>query len=229
MPHPSRVQKTFRYYLSYLWDQKLETAKSPYNPYLEVLLSRGRLQLNTKNVTYSYEDLYRTFYNSFAELHIVPNQFKRGLVLGGGLGSIPCMLEEKFDQKAEYDMVEIDEVVIRLAQKHLPTTMLESITFFAEDAYDFVMASTGQRYDLITVDVFLDMDTPNKFRSKRFLQQLNQLLQPNGWLLFNTLTIKKYLKEQGQEFYKTTFQELFPNSRALTIEGNFMLVYQKQF
>jgi len=227
MPHPSRINKTLRHYLSYLWDQKLETAKSSYNPYLEVILSRGRLQLNTSNVTYSFEDLYRTFSDSFQQLNIQPTQFEKVLVLGGGLGSIPTMLEEKFAQEAEYDVVEIDEVVIELARRHLPTALLETMVFFCDDAFDFVYASVGERYDLITVDVFLDMSTPNKFRSKPFLKQLSKLLKPKGLLLYNTLTIKKHLKQQGKMFYENTFKELFRNSQAFTIEGNLMLVYQK--
>ena len=48
----------FKYWLSFLYDQTLTRSSSLYNPTLEVCLSRGRLRLNTKNATYSYEDLY---------------------------------------------------------------------------------------------------------------------------------------------------------------------------
>lgn len=215
----------FQYFLSYFFDQQLFTTQSLYNSLLEVNLSRGRLQLNTDNATYSFEDLYEVFYQPFQQLKFKEKSFEKVLVLGGGLACIPQMLEQNFKQKAQYTVVEIDEEVINICQNFLSKKLLQSIDFQCMDAYDFVKTST-QTYDLITIDIFLDTITPNKFRELPFLKQVKQCLQPAAWVLYNFYSPNTALQKKGKKFHATTFKKVFPSSHILRTPTNSVLIYQ---
>ena len=82
--------------LSYLFEIRLETTKSSFNPYLEVSISQGRIKLNTRLATYSFEDHYTAFVKAFERLQLKKDVPYRVLVLGYGLGSIPIILKKKF-------------------------------------------------------------------------------------------------------------------------------------
>lgn len=214
-----------RYWLSYLWDQPLETVDSFYNNELEVCLSRGRLQLNTPLVTYSHQDLYNTFYKSFKKINIRKKQLKKVLVLGFGLGSVPFMLENSFQQNAHYIAVEIDEAVVSLAKKYVTQDLLAKIDIYCADAHDFVLQTTD-KYDLIAMDVFIDQYIPNKFRTPRFLRKLKKCLHKQGYLLYNTLNLDETATKFNTNFFQNRFQKIFVKSSVLQISANQMLIYQ---
>ena len=90
------------HWLSFVYDQPLAQTSSVYNPTLEVCLSRGRLRLNTKNATYSYEDLYDAFYQPFQYLKLKQLKLSKVLVLGGGLASVPVMLQKNLNKMTPF-------------------------------------------------------------------------------------------------------------------------------
>lgn len=213
----------YKHYLSYLFELSLTRTSSAYNPYLEVLLSRGRTRLNTKVATYSFEDLYRNYNNAFTKLNIRQQRLDKVLLLGLGLGSVPMMLETKFGQSASYTAVEIDEVIIRLAQQYLPDSVKAALTVHCADAHTFVQTDGGS-YDLIAMDIFIDLDTPSEFRSDEFVGILKKLLKRGGYLLYNTLTLTDALKTQSEAFFNQIFKKHFPDAMTFQTAGNLMLV-----
>ncbi len=222
------MPKKYQYYLSHLWDIVLEKTSSDYNKELSVSLSRGRLRLDTANATYSYEDLYRAFYQSFQHLNLPQKTIKNVLVLGLGLGSIPHMLEENFHQNAHYTAVEIDKVVIQLAQKYLPVSIKNKISMVEADAWEFVMAfDTENTFDLITIDIFIDHHLPISFKEPIFLRKIKKILQKEGILLFNHLANDQNLVQSPQNYYNQVFSTTFQNSQLLDLDGNLMMIAQK--
>lgn len=213
----------FKKALSYFFDVSLEKTASPYNPVLEVSLSLGRYRLDTKNATYSYEERYETYSNAFKTLNLPPQSLKNVLILGAGLGSIVYMLDKKFQQHPQYQMVEIDAKVIELAKKYLPQKYQEQITFHCNDAFAFIQEKQQfQPFDLIAFDVFIDDETAAKFREIAFLNQLKSYLKPNtGWLLYNTL------KNKRTDQFWSDFQQVFPNAQMISTTGNDMLVNRR--
>ena len=230
--HNQRV-RIWDYALSYFFDRQLALAHSSFNPYLEVVLSSGRVQLNTNKVTYSHEDLYHTFFYAFQKKAVQRRAFKKVLILGMGLGSIQTMLCQKFGQKAaKYTAVEIDGIIIDLATMYMNPTALKKTDIYCTDAYDFVLEKSNngnEKYDLIAVDIFLDAETPNKFRGKFFLSYLDELLAENGLLFYNTLLVEPHLKRQSEHFYEHIFTKVFSQKHCEAIEnkGNKMLIYNK--
>lgn len=212
------------YLFSYLWDQVLEVSGSPINEHLEVILSRGRLKLNSRNATYSYEDLYSNFYRTFNRLKFKDKTLNEVLILGFGLGSIMVMLEKYFQQSAAYIGVELDDEVIHLCTKYLEEKMLEKVELFQEDAFTFLETYPPKQFDLITVDVFIDTVTPIKFRSARFLQLLDQRLVNDGYLVYNVLVNNDTDEKVIQKFFRQKFKRVFPQADIIKLYGNWMLV-----
>jgi len=220
MTTPDRPPPCKRY-LSYLSELHIESAPSKDNPHLSVSLIRGRYQLSTANAVYSYEDLYDNFFDAFRRtaFHRLPG--RRALLLGLGLGSIPLMLEQHFQRQFQYTAVEIDESVIYLAQKYVLSRLSAPMELIAADAFAFVQ-QCQERFDLIAMDVFLDDIIPDHFKTVDFLQQLADLLEPNGLLLYNCLAYTPKDIAQAQQFYESTFQTVFKSGTYLPLRVNWM-------
>lgn len=217
---------TWKKYLSYLFEFHIESAPSEINPHLYVSLSRGRYQLSTANAIYSFADLYDNFTLTFQQIDL-PNTTQNVLILGFGLGSIPYMLEKKFDKNYHYTAVEIDENVLYLANKYTLPELTSSITMMPADAFAFVHYC-HDKFDLICMDVFLDDVVPENFESIHYLEQLASLLNPNGILLFNKLAANKKDKKQAAQFFDL-FKKVFPKGDYLDVNGNWMLINDAAF
>jgi len=217
---------TWKKYLSYLYEFHIESAPSEINPHLYVSLSRGRYQLSTANAIYSFADLYDNFTLTFQKIHL-PDTVQDVLILGFGLGSIPYMLEKKFDKNYQYTAVEIDENVLYLANKYTLPELTSAITMMPADAFAFVHYC-HDTFDLICMDVFLDDIVPENFESQQYLEQLATLLNPKGILLFNKLAATKADRTQAAQFVEL-FKKVFPKGAYLDVNGNWMLINDATF
>ncbi len=217
---------TWKKYLSYLYEFHIESAPSEINPHLYVSLSRGRYQLSTANAIYSFADLYDNFTLTFQKIHL-PDTVQDVLILGFGLGSIPYMLEKKFDKNYQYTAVEIDENVLYLANKYTLPELTSAITMMPADAFAFVHYC-HDTFDLICMDVFLDDIVPENFESQQYLEQLATLLNPKGILLFNKLAATKADRTQAAQFVEL-FKKVFPKGAYLDVNGNWMLINDAAF
>lgn len=204
----------------------IESAASDYNPHLYVSLRNGRYQLSTAHAIYSYGDLYSNFDHAFQRLDFERLSGKQALLLGFGLGSIPIILEQKMGLKFDYMVVEIDEVVLDLANRYTLPALQSNIQTVCADAEAFVAQCTDT-FDLICMDIFLDDTVPARFESLGFLRQLKGLLAPNGVLLYNRLAAKSKDIDQSFDFYQQRFLSVFPKGTYLDVGVNWMLLNQK--
>lgn len=217
----------WKYYLSYFFEFHIESAPSEINPHLYVSLRKGRYQLSTANAVYSYADLYDNFLKAFQKIKIDKLAIDDVLLLGFGLGSIPYMLEKKFNKTYHYTAVEIDENVLYLANKYVLPELTAPINFIPSDAAIFV-SYCQEQFDLICMDVFLDDEIPAHFESEAYLLQLKALLKPNGILLFNKLALRADDKERCEAFLPI-FKKVFPNGTYLDVNGNWILINRKKY
>ena len=213
----------WRIWLSYLFEQHLESTSSAYNPYLSVSLVRGRYQLNTANAVYSFADLYTNFRMAFQQLEIKSQPVNDVLILGFGLGSIPYMLERVFDCHFNYTAVEIDEEVLYLAHRYALPEIASPIEMITANAFDYA-AQCETQYDLICMDVFLDDVIPDDFETTEFLGNLKRLLRPQGILLYNRLSYSEGDKEKSRSFLEEGFRKIFPEAFYIDTESNWILV-----
>ncbi len=214
-------------WLSYLVEFHLESAPSAWNPHLYVSLRRGRFQLCTANAVYSYGDLYDNFFKAFRRLDLSSRSINDVLLLGFGLGSIPLMLEQKFEQQYRYIAVEADESVIYLAGKYVLPSIQAPVELHCADAYVFVQ-QTCEKYDLICMDVFLDDKIPENFESENYLELLKTCLHPGGILLFNRLSANHEDRRRSHAYFEEVFKKVFPDGQYWDLGGNWMLIGESE-
>ena len=216
-------QPFWRRALSYVKEVHIETTESDHNPHLHVVLRNGRYQLCTENAIYSYGDLYDNFTKAFKKIDLDRLKIENVLILGFGLGSIPLILETLFQKKYYYSAVEIDPEVLRLANRYVVHELKSNIEFHIMDAYTYVHYC-DEKFDMICMDVFLDDVVPEELEQADFLENLKEMLTPDGILLFNKLAFQKKDKIQAENFFKNPFKTVFTEGVYLDVEGNYILL-----
>lgn len=216
--------------LSYLYPVHIESVSTPYHPQLSVYLARGRYRLSTADAIYSFGDLYTTYARAFARFRwerLPPGETNNVLVLGLGLGSIPQMLENKFNQTFQYTAVEIDEAVIRLAHNYTLRHLRSPVEVHTADAVQFI-EQTIRKWSIICCDVFIGDVIPEGLRTPGTLYFLRDALEDGGVLLYNMLSRTKKDVAEAREFLGV-FLKIFPEGGYLDVHGNWMLVSEKGY
>lgn len=213
----------WKYWLSYLKEVHIESAPSDINPHLYVSLDRGRMQLCTENAVYSYEDRYDNFRLLFDQIDLPSQPFKKALLLGLGLGSVPLLIELSGLVLDEMSLVEIDENVIYLAEKYGLSRLSFPYTVYCTDAEIFVNVHQS-KYDLILSDVFLDDTIPNYFMSSEYLERLSSLLNPEGLLIVNTLASTANDKKISSKYFEQVFSKVFSDGYKKHVWENYMMM-----
>ena len=117
-------------------------------------------------------------------------QPRRVLIVGLGGGAMVRFLTHH-EPDLQIDAVEIDPVVVKLADRFFGVRSGGNVRVHTADAFAFIESSTGG-YDLILMDAFLrpsdDTDTtgvPTRLKTVAFLGRLKQTLAPGGVVAFN--------------------------------------------
>lgn len=219
----SRIQKL----LSYFYEIPIEKTHSKYSGDLEVSLHRGEWKLSTTHAIYSFGKHYTSYRIAFDKLHIKDFDIKNILILGVGLGSVVRLLDQ---QKSIQSIVavDIDPVVIELAQKYWPKISKKIKTsFHTADAINWLKKNqNAHKFDLIISDIFIDIETPENFTNKEYLSLLSPILNQNGILIYSRLNYKDYNKEGNEKFEKTFF-DVFPASFIIPAQYNKMYIHRK--
>lgn len=216
----------WKYWLSHLTELHIESAESELNPDLKLGLRKGRLCLSTPNAIYSYGDLYDNFSKTFRRIQLEKHDISEVLILGFGLGSIPFMLEKKFQKSYRYTGVEADETIVHWASKYVIPSLSSPVEIRFADALFFAEVCE-QKFDLICMDIFLDNMVPKEFETTDFLRNLKSMLNENGLLLFNRMTFRTADKDYTKAFFEEKFVAVFPNAYIIDLGGNWMLCNQQ--
>jgi len=187
-------------------------------------MSYGRLKLSTENATYSHEDLYTVLKEGFSMLNFQERKFEKVLILGFALGSAMTLLEDKYNMDAAYTGVEIDPVIVELANEYLDKEQLSKLQLQNADASVWLEQQSNQKFDLIIIDLFIDVITDQQFLSEEFLQNVASLVAPKGLLLFNRLAYDKKTGKAITSYYEQTFFHSFSKAECLIIGKNRLLV-----
>ncbi|CAH1002485.1 Polyamine aminopropyltransferase [Neolewinella maritima] len=228
MPRPTSVSR-LRYWLSYLWEQRLEVTASDYNAYLEVCIVHGRLQLVAEDAIYSFGDYYLNFRRLF-EVFDYDHLPERAsvLVLGLGLGSIPELLERYIGVDYTFVAVEIDPVIIALASKYSLPGLAAPIEVVQADALAFLQLDE-RRFDLICVDVFQDATVPAHLDHVDFLALCRETLLPGGALVYNRIASSIPDRNAAKAYFTETFAPAFAAAYLYDTGGNYLLVNDGKF
>lgn len=110
----------------------------------------------------------------------------RILMIGLGIGTTPYQLHMLFGNRIRLDVVENDREVVKLARKHAPNKITDTI--FVEDGCDYVVRSKN-KYDIILLDAYTKgARIPKQFYTEKFVKNAYRILNANGILAINYAT-----------------------------------------
>jgi spermidine synthase len=152
------------------------------------VVRNGKLLLNTKNANYSYGSLQDAFKYVLKKIRIQEKKINNILILGFGCGSIAALF--KTQKNIEITGVEADEKVLELYEKYFLEQINSEIILVESFAEDFIV-DHKKTYDLILVDVFIDLDVPPAIKENTFFQHINKSLNTGGIFIYNFIVMNE--------------------------------------
>jgi spermidine synthase len=207
------MRKT-EYLLSYLYPIEVERTKSLFNPFLEVVFYAGKYLLNSENGNYSNGSLHSLFKKIFRKLQLNWSEINNALILGFGTGSIAEIIN-KYKPACIIDGVEIDKIIIELGQKYFNTSNLKNVTIHCAGA-DHFLENSAKKYDLIIIDVYLDINVPEEIETEKFLIKVKNVMNDGGMVIFNKFIYSKKSRNQ-LSFLEKLYEKTFNNVIIRTI------------
>lgn len=162
---------------------------------------------------------------SFAGLLLNPDP-QRILVAGLGGGTIPTVMRELFPA-ARIDVLEVDPAVLTVAKAYFNFVEDEQLVNHVVDARVFIKRAglRGEQYDYIVLDAFSGEYIPEHMLTQEFLQEVSQILAPDGVLVANTFASSR-LYDYESVTYQAVFGEFFNFKTAGS--GNRIILAKKQ-
>ncbi|WP_430400769.1 spermidine synthase [Flavobacterium sp.] len=187
-------------WLSYILPITIYEKKSQISKSLEVTWNNGKLVIDSENTNYSYGSLQKVLRKGLFTIGKERIQNMNSiLVLGVAGGSVIKTLVDEFQFKGKITGVEIDEEITAIANQYFKLNEITNYTPIIADANEFVK-STIEKFDLIIIDIFQDATMPDFLFEKEFIQNIKELLQINGFILFNTMNLDEKGIDKNKQF-----------------------------
>ena len=169
-------------WLSFLWPIQIPFS-SNVSQEVQVTLINGKWSVQTASANYSFDSLQRLLEKG---LYAIPdlNSKSPGLILGLGAGSVLHSLRHKFGYTHEIVGVELDPIMIQIAEEYFALKDFENTSIELQDAYEF-LKKNQKEWGLIVVDIFIHDEIPSFISSLDFLNLLKKSLVNEGYILFN--------------------------------------------
>jgi len=167
---------------SYLFPRVQKTVYSEINGDIEITWQNGRKVLNTKNANYSYGKLHKIMQFCLKKVNLTTVQ--EVLLLGLGGGSAVKILREELGYKNKMTAVEIDPEVITIAKEEFEISEDKKTSIICQDALAYV-DNEATKYDLIIIDIFIDIQVPEEFYTLHFWERVSEITQKGGSVIFN--------------------------------------------
>jgi spermidine synthase len=218
----------FKKLFSYLIPLTIFKQRSTISQSLEVTWTDGKLVLDSKNTNYSYGSLQRILRKGLKIIGFERiNTMKKILVLGVAGGSVIRTLVDEINFEGQITGVEIDKAIIEIANTYFHLNTIPNLEIILDDASEFVL-KTKDKYDLIIIDIFEDTKMPGFLFEFFFINQICFLLNPKGFILFNTMLLNAkqrqlnldYLKHFDTKKYSVTkFNKMEETNELILIES----------
>lgn len=145
---------------------------------------------------------------------------KSVLFVGMGAGTLSMALHHYYPE-ASIDNVELDPEVVAVARQFFGLREDDRMKVYVRDGRVQVrrFLSEQKKYDLIFLDAFRGGYIPYHLTTKEFLDQIVQLLSPNGIVVSN---LRPGFKSYA--YQRRTYDAIFHNHAVYGDEGNLILV-----
>jgi spermidine synthase len=186
--------------LSYILPVNIYQKNSVISKSIEVNWNNGQLVLDSKNTNYSYGSLQRILRIGLKKIGFEKIRAMDSiLVLGVGGGSVFKTLVDGIQYKQELIGVEIDPEMIQIAKNYFQLDKIPNLSIIIDDAFEFVL-KTKKTYDLIIIDIFQDTEMPPFLYEKFFTDRIGDLLNYNGFILFNTMILNEKQEQRNAAY-----------------------------
>lgn len=199
----------FKKILSYFYPITIYKETSTISKSIEVTIYNGKTLLNTTNTNYSFGSLQAILKKGLLDIGAAEiNRMESILILGVAGGSVVQTLVTDFSFSKKITGIELDSEIIHIANSYFNLDKIPNFKCVIADAEKFVQSDTSH-YDLIIIDIFKDTEMPEFLFKESFISNSKQLLNKNGYILFNTMhlnrnsknTIDKYLTHFDSNSY----------------------------
>jgi spermidine synthase len=149
------------------------------------------------------------------------------LIVGLGGGSMVHFLKH-YDPKVKVDVVEIDPVIVSVAEKYFGVKSGGNVHIITKDAFEY-LPKTDARYDVIYMDAFLkpsrDTDEPGvplRLKTLKFYKEVQKKLTPDGLMVFNLNPHSKINEDVKtiREAFAQTYVFHLPELNGLVVVGS---------
>ncbi|MEY3175348.1 MAG: Spermidine synthase [Planctomycetota bacterium] len=168
-----------------------------------------------------------TYLQHMFSSYLLQPQQSRVMIVGLGGGSMVHFLQ-KYDPQVKVEAVEIDPVVVELAERYFSVRQNANVRLVVADAFEY-LKQTKNKYDVIYMDAFLkpsaDTDqtgVPLRLRTQQFYNEIQQLLVENGSVVFN-INPHPQMQQDLQviaESFPQTYVFALPNSEGVVAVGS---------
>ncbi len=156
--------------------------QSKINGTLKITWMNGKKVLDSEAANYSYGSLQRILDYGLSKIYF--DSKSSVLLLGMGGGSVIETLKKKYNHRGHITAIEIDPVIIEVAKEEFNVAGNKNLSIVSDDALHFV-ANSRNSFDLIIIDLFVDLKVPTKFYKIEFWNELLNIIKPKGNILFN--------------------------------------------
>lgn len=184
---------------------------------------KNQWQLATESALYSDGNRYAPFRLAFKQLGKPKlSSLNEVLILGCGLGSSVQILNQKYNCKAKFSLVELDSQILDWVTTLLDQMDIKNVHEFNEDANSFLM-NTPLQYNLICIDVFINRSVPAQFLTISFFELIKSNLTKDGIWIMN------YIESSSSELdeLKRNIGKVFTDFNFIQKRVNFIFIGQR--
>ena len=124
------------------------------------------------------------YINYFTIPFLINKNVKNVLLIGFGTGRLVNDLYRLYGDIAGFDVVDIEENIVYIAEKFFGYKNLKNTSFVLQDGIVF-LRENPKKYDLIIVDVASDDGIDERFLSDEYFSLVNSCVSKNGLFVSN--------------------------------------------
>ncbi|MBL7765573.1 MAG: hypothetical protein JNJ58_05735 [Chitinophagaceae bacterium] len=193
--------------LSYFIPVQLQTLSGDKHPRLKVQLYMNHIMLSTPDAIYSFGTLYSPFRITFAAIKDSLPNVKQFLLLGTGMGSALQILQKEYQCYPKSILVDHDATILSLSMQYMNLNSRQNVQWLNSDARLYI-ETCDEYFDLIGVDIFVDMDIPYYYRTEDFYRSCRMKLNEKGICIFNTIPINPGEAEETHQKLRRVFSKV---------------------
>lgn len=169
------------------------------------------------------------YINYFLLPFFFKKKIKKALLIGLGTGKIVNDLLKLFPDIEHFDIVDIEENILEIADKYFDFKLCDKINFHLQDGFVF-LKTTKKKYDLIIVDVANNEGIEERFLGNEYFSLIKSHLKKSG-LHISNLCSSADLKNPKNKFFNKIQKIYFKNFNSVKIfKGDYSdKVYYKAF